>query len=275
MSRKERIAIVVEGKSREINYFRSLKQYHFSSIEIDILDLPAEQNIYMLWKQLKADDMETDLIEIIRESSQVSAEKLKNLKRDDFSEIYLLFDFDPHQDNLGADDKTDFVSVLKNMTETFDNETEAGKLYISYPMIEALRDFTEWSCLPHYRCEVPLADIPHYKNLSGDKNRYTDIRKYDLEMWEMLVAIFLMRCKCLFGQSLSCDTILTWYKKKISPGTILKQQLEIFHNKRLVFVLSALPELLLDYFGEKHWEKLADNLRNISSEGCGRGVLSS
>lgn len=152
MSRKGRIAIIVEGKSREIKYFHPLRQCNLSSREIDILDLPAEQNIYMLWKQLKDDDMETDLIEIVRESSQDSARKLENLKRDDFSEVYLLFDFDPHQDNLGFSDGTDFASVLRNMLETFDNETDTGKLYISYPMIEALRDFTPWSCLPYCEC---------------------------------------------------------------------------------------------------------------------------
>lgn len=46
MSRKGRIAIIVEGKSREIKYFHSLRQCNLSSTEIDILDLPAEQNIY-------------------------------------------------------------------------------------------------------------------------------------------------------------------------------------------------------------------------------------
>lgn len=143
---------------------------------------------------------------IVRESSQDSARKLENLKRDDFSEVYLLFDFDPHQDNLGFSDGTDFGLVLRNMLETFDNETDTGKLYISYPMIEALRDFTPWSCLPYCECEVSSKVIPNYKNLSGYKNPYADVRKYTSETWEMLVAIFLTRCQCLFGQSLSCDT---------------------------------------------------------------------
>lgn len=222
---------------------------------------------------MKNDDMETDLIEIVRESSQDSARKLENLKRDDFSEVYLLFDFDPHQNNLGLSDETDPISVLKNMVKTFDNETDTGKLYISYPMIEALRDFKTWSCMPYYECEIPSKVIPNYKNLSGYKNPYVDVRKYTSETWEMLVAIFLTRCQCLFGQSLSYDTVLTWYKQTISPAIILEQQLKIFRDKHSVFILSALTELLLDYFGTSHWNNLSDYLQNISNEGCTRKVI--
>lgn len=159
MSKKGRIAVIVEGVSREPKYLHALQKCCLSFIDMEILCLPAEQNIYMLWKQMQDDDLETDLIEIVRESSTESAKQLDRLKRDDFMEIYLLFDFDPHQDNLRIDAGVDPADVLRKMVETFDNETEAGKLYISYPMIEALRDFTEWSCWPCYQCEIPALEL--------------------------------------------------------------------------------------------------------------------
>lgn len=270
MYRKGRIAVIVEGKSRELKYMRSLQQCYFSAIEIDVLELPAEQNIYMLWKKLKDDEMETDLIEIIRESSEISAQRLKGLKRDNFMEIYLLFDFDPHQNNLGLGEGTDLDTVLRDMIETFDNETEAGKLYISYPMIEALRDMTNWSCLPYYQCEVSLTDIPNYKKLSGNQNQYADVRKYTSETWEMVTAIFLARCECLFGQNYSDGEILSWYKKKITPAVIYEQELKIFYGRQSVFILSALPEFLLDYFSESYWKNIVNSLQKISIEGCNR-----
>lgn len=60
------------------------------------------------------------------------------LSREDFSEVYLFFDYDAHQTNLGKAVNED---VIRQMLESFDNETENGKLYISYPMVEALRDY--------------------------------------------------------------------------------------------------------------------------------------
>ena len=65
------------------------------------------------------------------------------MTRDDFSEVYLLFDYDTHQTNLGRKDDVDAVA---QMLESFDNETENGKLYISYPMVEALRDYKPGIC---------------------------------------------------------------------------------------------------------------------------------
>lgn len=268
MFKKGRIAIIVEGQSRELKYLRSLQQYYFPTIEMDLLALPAEQNIYMLWKRLQKDEMETDLIEIVRESSKDSAQKLKGLRRNEFMEIYLLFDFDPHQNNLRLDEDVDFVSVLRNMIETFNNETEMGKLYVSYPMIESLRDITMWSCLPYHQCKISLTEVPKYKNLSGNQNPYADVRKYTIKTWEMLIAIFLTRCKCLFSQNICYDKILMWYKTEVSSITIFDEQQKIFCERCSVFILSALPELLLDYFGESYWGNLVSNLQKISNEGC-------
>ena len=58
---------------------------------------------------------------------------MEGLSRDDFSEVFLFFDYDVHQTNLG---KADDGDVINQMLESFDNETENGKLYISYPMVQ-------------------------------------------------------------------------------------------------------------------------------------------
>lgn len=78
----------------------------------------------MLWKKLEADDFETDIIEVLRESSKELQKLLEGLSREDFSEVFLFFDYDAHQTNLGNADGQD---ALKQMLESFDNETENGK----------------------------------------------------------------------------------------------------------------------------------------------------
>ena len=47
----------------------------------------------MIWQTLKADDFETDIIEILREKCPELESHLKGLTRDDFSEVYLFFDY--------------------------------------------------------------------------------------------------------------------------------------------------------------------------------------
>ena len=124
-------AFIVEGEAREPLIIDNISKVFFGHGNFKIITLPTGQNIYMLWKRLKEDDFDTDIIEVIREEHKELEEQLAGLSRDDFSEVYLFFDYDGHHNNLGEGDDG---NVLEKMLISFDNETENGKLYISYPM---------------------------------------------------------------------------------------------------------------------------------------------
>lgn len=132
MADRDYKAFIVEGEAREPQIIDNISKVFFTRDNIKIITLPAGENIYMLWKRLKADDFDTDIIEVLRESNDDIREQLAGLSRDDFSEVYLFFDYDTHQNNLG---KADDIDAVAQMLESFDNETEIGKLYISYPMV--------------------------------------------------------------------------------------------------------------------------------------------
>lgn len=247
------IAIIVEGEKREPYYLKRIAAAFPPLKELEIICLPAEQNIYMLWKQLKEDDFTTDVIELIRENaSDKTMKQLKGLGRDDFQEIYLFFDFDPQQTNLGLDDGKDPQAVLEEMIRTFDNETENGMLYISYPMSEALRDITPWSCKAFSGCTVSAEASRTYKTRTGKDNPYASVQKYDIDTWYMVVAIFLTRCRCLMKEEVDHTQLYHWYKKALSVSAIYDQQLQHLAGDGSVFVLSAFPEFLLDYFREEY-----------------------
>ena len=97
MADRDYKAFIVEGEAREPQIIDNISKVFFSHGNFKIITLPAEQNIYMLWKKLKEDDFETDLIEVLREGSDEIKEQLADLSRDDFSEVYLFFDYDTHQ----------------------------------------------------------------------------------------------------------------------------------------------------------------------------------
>lgn len=143
MADRDYKAFIVEGEAREPLIIDNISKVFFAHGNFKIITLPAGQNIYMLWKKLKEDDFDTDIIEVLREEHEELEEQLAGLSRDDFSEVYLFFDYDGHQNNLAEDDDE---NVLDQMLISFDNETENGKLYISYPMVEALRDFESGVC---------------------------------------------------------------------------------------------------------------------------------
>ena len=267
---RSRIAVILEGESREFAIWKSISRYFFPNTDIDLFFLPAKGNIYMLWKQTEQDNQETDLIELIRDSDPAIADQLKDLRRDDFQEIYLFFDLDPHQDNLGIKDAGKAEEIVEHMLETFDNETELGKLYLSYPMVEALRDYRAGTCRAHTDCFYPVKDTGHYKHDSAQNNPNSNTNRYIHATWLHLVAIFIQKCYCLMGRRFAdgAEDTLRWYWDVINPLIIYQRQRVIMNEREKVFVLSAFPEFLLDYFREDYWLTLDEEIKRISADAC-------
>ena len=68
MANKDYKAFIVEGEVREPQVIDNISKIFFSHKNYKVITLPAGENIYMLWKQLKADKFDTDVIEVLRES---------------------------------------------------------------------------------------------------------------------------------------------------------------------------------------------------------------
>lgn len=226
MADKDYKAFIVEGEAREPQVIDNISKVFFKHGNFKIITLPAGENIYMLWKKLKADDFDTDIIEVLRESNKKIREQLEGLSRDDFSEVFLFFDYDAHQTNLGKSDDGD---VIDQMLESFDNETENGKLYISYPMVEALRDFEAGKCGNGDNCFVEISDV------------------------------FSMRISCLLGNA----EVISYeqYLDEANPHDIFMCEQALAGNNK-VFIISAFPEFLVDYFGMKLWRTCEKHAKN-------------
>ncbi len=261
MADRAYMAFIVEGEVREPQIIDNISKVFFSHGNFKVITLPAGENIYMLWKKLKADDFDTDIIEVLRENNDDINKQLNGLSRDNFSEIYLFFDYDTHQTNLG---KEDDANVVKQMLECFDNETENGKLYISYPMVEALRDYTPSVCGDGKVCFVAATDMKEYKSLSAFRSVNPHFREYGYENWKDIIDVFAMRVSCLFDFA---DTLeYEKYTELVNPGVIyLLEEKKTWAED--VFVLSAFPEFLVDYFGVKLWRACVRH-KNNKRESC-------
>ncbi len=218
---------IVEGEAREPQIIDNISKVFFSHDNVKIITLPAGENIYMLWKKLKEDD------------------------------------FNTHQTNLGKEDDTD---VVARMLKSFDNETENGKLYISYPMVEALRDYRPGVCGDKEICYVAIEDMKEYRNTSSERSTNPQFKRYNYEIWKDIIDVFAGRVSCLFG----LVDILEYekYSETAGPYDIYVLEEKETQNDR-VFVLSAFPEFLVDYFGVKLWRTCVKHKKNRrDSRGC-------
>ena len=252
---------IVEGEDRDYRFIRGMINTFFKGkYESVTVCLPASQNVYMLYNKLKEDDFETDLIELLREdkNNATAVSALEGIERQRIDEIYLFFDYDIHQDNLpNAQNPLD---VLKSMLEFYNNETEHGKLYISYPMVEALYDYRDGYCEPYTACRFPIDQIKeHYKTKAGQCGQLSSRHMLRYEEWREILSVFGLRIQCLFG----VDRInYSFFKDNVTTEVIFNRQRDFLVHNNSVFVLSAMPEFLLDYFKSSFWYSHVNRRKN-------------
>ena len=253
-----RIAFIVEGTKREHKIFDKIKK-DFPVANIDIIELTMGNNIYNLYKQLKKDDFFTDVIEVIKEINLSNQEKLKGLSARDFQEVYMFFDFDLQEIyHREFWNKQQAYNIVNELLEKFDNETELGKLYISYPMVESFFDTNVKGCIPSIlRCRYPTdhKSLKSYKKIVSKANsKLMDIDKYDKNDWSRVCSVFILRCLCLFDEYE--ERSLRMYKNyQITPLKVFTRIIDEMSFDDEMFILSAIPEFILDYYKVEELEQ--------------------
>ena len=256
---------VVEGLDRDYRFVNEMTACFFGDGRFcaKIINLPASQNIYMLYQLLKSDDFETDLVELLRDTVSSAKDILEGVSRQDIDEVYLFFDYDIHQNNLSQDVEKTPDEVIQTLLAEFNNETENGKLYVSYPMVEALYDYKSLMCESFSGCYIPANQLVDYKRLAGNGNLKSSLR-FGIEEWREVLAIFVLRIKCLFDLP---DISYEDYRQEVTPASIHVREMNIRKQRDFVFVLSGFPEFILDYFKIDFWNSFT-KLKRFNYEKC-------
>ncbi len=259
------ILFIFEGADTEDIITKSLEKYILK--EKPIIKCVFGAEIYQLYREIKKDN-DLDTFNLLKEKN-VNKEILKNFRRNDFAEIYLFFDYDAQaplaspQDRYGNSVK-EGDEKLKDMLNFFDNETDKGKLYISYPMVEALRHITDFNLFKdlevkckrkncHYRdmCEEQddCMKEPHYKTIVSKESipQLCNINSYTKETWKQLLNVHLSKMNYIVNNQYE-------YPSKIEIQIdIFEKQLDKYVNRKCpkVSVLSAFPVFIHDYYGNE------------------------
>lgn len=130
------ILFVFEGRRREPDIFKTLEFLFFPKGQTIVCSFG--NNIYELYRQLQELDGAGDLVSLLREQNKNNPNSpfTSGMKTSDYSEIYLFFDYDFQNRNLTLEEMNKQIS---EMLKLFCDETDSGKLYINYPMLEAIR----------------------------------------------------------------------------------------------------------------------------------------
>lgn len=279
--KKKRIVFIYEGISAEEKLLHNMYQTFLEEFyEVDIFRLPADGNIYMLWKRLVDDEFETDVLAVLKEMSAEARDRIeeKKLKASEISEIYLFFDYDGHAAKFseetiheanelckkhGMQEIKNKRDLLERMLCIFSNETEEGKLFVSYPMIEAIKEIDAQSA-SYKKLYIPLADIDKYKHSFQEKSDYADYSALDKRMWYAACLASIKQASLITRFCEQCT--YNEFINNIKQYDIYQAEKNYYINnadERLLAVLNSVPLFLIEYFEETFWNEVYDTNRAL------------
>ncbi|TDS92942.1 hypothetical protein [Erwinia rhapontici] len=233
----EKILFVFEGEKTEHVLTKRFISEYFSSRDETIIKVSFCGEIYQLYRQLKSDPMGIEYVDIFPLLKERDP-KLEPYSRDEFSQIYMFFDYDPHASQAN-------IESLREMLTVFSEETDKGNLFVSYPMVESLRccngNFEEFFSLAVHLTEVPK--FKSFVDLYARKTKYNDVPKWDLNLWQEVISLNCIKANHLVNESKQFPD------EHIEQGLILEKQRIKSEEEQSVYVLNAFPLMFLSHFG--------------------------
>jgi len=241
----ETILFVFEGKKPEFHIQDNIESTFFEDTSKSNIRITYGTDIYQLWKQVQNEEF-LDLIEILKECCTENCETLKDLGREDIGQIYLFFDYDGHAKTASDED-------IEQMLSCFNDEFDRGKLYVSYPMVEALKD-----AVPEFQHHtVPAKEKSDYKKMVSERTIYQDINFIDHAGWLHIISENLKKSNFIVNRDYSEPEKHT-QQDSIFDG----QQKHYIKPNGTIAVLSGIPFFIVEYFDK---EKLSEVLNSPDS----------
>lgn len=243
--------LIFEGHT-ERHVTDNLKKYFLESNNNTLVYASFGHNIYQLSQEIQKDSG-LDLFELVCEVIDRRNDKNREIfeiDRENISDIYLFFDYDPHTTNANNED-------LLTMLSTFNNSNDNGMLYINYPMLEAVRHIKEDN---FDEITFTIDDLVNYKRFltCRSNNLLVNVNEsfhnwglYTKEIWKKIIEINLGRANNLVNE---CNSLP---EKIITQDALFEcQKQKHIIPKNRVSVISAFPLMLHNYYGSNLWKKL-------------------
>jgi hypothetical protein len=240
---------VFEGGSAEPKVFDSIGKLFLSEEDFQIIK--CKHDLPTLYSHLKANG--DDLFRIL--PFKENGIEIPEGKRLDtlFSQIFLFFDYD-FQNRIGLDKVNE---ILNEMLDFFDDETDNGKLYINYPMIESLKYTKEMPDNNYYQYVVSRDEcVKHQFKGNAEQFAYSGAKGFkfiDLSLtkkaavmknWISLIYQNVIKANYIVSES----NTIPEQKDDINQNAIFEAQKSKYVDVNMdVSILNSFPIFIYDY----------------------------
>lgn len=242
----DKILFICEGEETERKFCNLIIDRYFIDNKKPKEYVAFGANIYSLYDEMSK-DRDLDIIELIREKAKLKKDiaTYEKLTMGGFDEVYLIFDYDFHAPQYS------FEKILE-MAEFFDNETENGKLYINYPMMESFKHFKSIPDEDFNNYKISKEECLEYKKIVGDVSCIKHFNDITLPILGIMIKQVLDKYGVISKKKLNNYET---YLNEFSQSNLLHLQNKSLSKDSKIFVLNTSILWELDYFGKDKFDE--------------------
>lgn len=229
MSRK--VLLIVEGEADEIRFFRQLFKCCYQ--KLDFYFYSYRTNLHVLAQELfnNYPNFENEDIDIrLVLASLEKDDNKKKLLRDNYSDIFMIFDFEPQDLHTHYD-------TIRRMLAYFSDSTEQGKLFINYPMMQSYKHFSDLPDDLFDQKAVSLDQVKSYKALVAAESAFTDLQKYDFRTFYSIAYHHIKKALFVQTENSKIPTLDMFFS--LDYQAIYDKQVQFVDLEKMVWVLNT------------------------------------
>lgn len=245
------ILFLFEGAVRENQYYKVIEKALNGKIKSKVNFYSYKTNIHVLYEEVNK-DTSLNILDLVIEKAreQGETESYEILCNTKFGEIYLIFDLDP-QDERYDENK------IQEMLNLFDNETEYGKLYINYPMVESFKHFKSIPDQNYNSYKVKVQDCNTYKHDVAKLTCINDYRKISKDQYINILNQNLAKINLLVNNLQQCN--FETYRNTITQKNVYNFQKAEINKSGELYIINSFCLWPLDYFSKEFFESVVTN----------------
>lgn len=250
----KKILLIVEGAKTEPKLFKRIQSLlNVNNEDFEIISFNT--NIYFLYKIMKSNDFNLNIVDLLKE---LHPDK-KNILNNNFIYIYLIFDLDAHHTRKEETRNikevvNDNLIKINEMINHFNDETDPtiGKLYINYPMIESFKDCNSFFDKEYKNTSIDISLLSRYKEIVSRK-KISNIRIEEIKDEELNKLILQNIFKLNYISSSHFKELdYKTYLDYSSQSNVFNKECLIINELNKVSVINTSLFLVIDYFGNNN-----------------------
>ena len=232
-----KILFIVEGENDEVKFInrlfsicQDLKNYEIFSYKTNLHNLA---NLIAKNGEI-TDDFD---IQLFLKSIEKDSDK-KEILSQNFSDIILVFDFEPQQDVPHFD-------LIRKLALYFNESTENGKIYINYPMMQSYRHFNKLPNKEFKDVIITKEDAKNYKEIVGNISNYTCVEHHSYALFVSLAYHHLLKLHYILNGKFELPPKDFIYNAK--QVDLFDKQLSLLNSNGWIYVINTFMLYLVEY----------------------------